>query len=50
MVLCLIVLAMPFAIAVYAALGKWQLGSAQAYRPGAVARDGVPEVDDDIFQ
>jgi hypothetical protein len=52
MVLCLIVLAAPLAVAVCAVFAAWaerRLGSAQAYRLNAMAGDGFDD-DSGLFQ
>jgi hypothetical protein len=49
-ILCLIVLAMPFAIAAFAAFAASAVRrpvSAQSYRLNATAGDGVADIDDD---
>ncbi|MGA3141036.1 MAG: hypothetical protein ABSD09_19495, partial [Xanthobacteraceae bacterium] len=55
MVLCLIVLAAPLAVAVFAVFAAWaerRPGPAEAYRLNAMAGDGFADVDDDsgLFQ
>jgi hypothetical protein len=49
-ILCLIVLAMPLAVAVSAAFSAWaerQPVSANADRPNAMAGDGFADIDDE---